>query len=175
MCHFGGSCLRDASTLGAPVLCQRRPCAAILRLNNGRIPFPRLREAPPVVQRALGASQDHTPLLRSPAPGEPLPPQRPSRSHLPAQPIRIPRTSNTPKATGRGHGSPGARGRAQHGAKGEAAAPRKTAKLGGWERSEELLSNRGTAQAGPGTARQAQPSPLQPRGCSRGGSGRRAL
>lgn len=40
VCHFGGSCLRDVSNLGNPVLCQSQPRAAISQLNNGEIRFP---------------------------------------------------------------------------------------------------------------------------------------
>jgi len=40
VCHFSGSCLRDASNLGDPALCQSQPRAATAQLNNGEIPFP---------------------------------------------------------------------------------------------------------------------------------------
>lgn len=90
------------------------------------------------ISQAAGSSSCSPASPRS-QPGSHSGTQSPSRSHVPALPIRIPRTPALPKAPG---GDPAGRSPRSTALKGEAAAPRKTAKLGGWERSEELLSNR---------------------------------
>lgn len=93
VCHFSGSCLRDASNLGDPALCQSQPRAATAQLNNGEIPFPTQRGGRSGTQRAALhlSSKHHSPI----------------HHHALPEPISIPTISG---ATGALRSSQGAQG-----------------------------------------------------------------